>query len=43
MLNFTIFENDVDVTSTTFFDVLKFIRVSESILARTYTQPMQRL
>ena len=37
------FKNDVDVTSMTFFDVLKSIRVSESILVRTYTQPTQRL
>ena len=29
-----IFENDVDVTSTTLFGVLKSIRVSESLLSR---------
>ena len=39
MLNLRYFENDVDVTSTTLFDVLKSmstIRVSESLLSRFF-------
>ena len=41
MLNLRFFENDVDVTSTTLFDVLKSmstIEVSESLLSRFLTR-----